>query len=172
MIKKILIGFVSLVGLFAIIIIVVAIVSIPTSSPTPPLPPAVPPPVVVSEPPPVPPPAPVSEPAPQVEPIPETKPVTFEPIIITGTGDKTSPPFTVTTGEWVIDWSYTPTDPEYAVFGLFVYPRGETAVFVESVLFPESTSGTTYSYAGPGEYYIKVSSGNIEQWEIVIKPAP
>ena len=93
-------------------------------------------------------------------------------IVITGCGDKTSPPFTVTTEEWCIDWSYVPSPeyPEAAIFGFFVYPRGETAAYVESVLFPEGTSGSTYSYAGVGEYYIKVTAGNVEVWEVVISP--
>jgi hypothetical protein len=96
----------------------------------------------------------------------------FEPILITGSSDKTSPPFTVTTKEWIIDWSYVPDPewPEMAVFGFFVYPRGETVMFVESVLFPEGTSGTTYSYAGAGEYYIQVLVGNVKSWEVVISP--
>jgi uncharacterized repeat protein (TIGR02543 family) len=99
-------------------------------------------------------------------------PVTFTPIAFTGSSDTTTPPFTVTTSEWTIDWSYVP-DPEYpdlATFGFFVYPRGETVDYVESVLFPGSTSGSTYSYAGPGEYYIKLSCANIKSWRITIKP--
>lgn len=95
------------------------------------------------------------------------------PIVVTGSGDKTSRPFTIATDEWVIDWSYVP-DPEYSdigvVFSVFVYPRGETAVYVESVLFPESTSGSTYSYAGAGQYYIKVVAGGVKSWEVVISP--
>ncbi|MBA7680343.1 hypothetical protein ES703_88658 [subsurface metagenome] len=100
------------------------------------------------------------------------RPPTFESILITGSSDKTSPPFRVTTKEWVIDWSYVPDPewPEMAVFGFFVYPRGETVMYVESVMFPEGTSGTTYSYAGVGEYYIKVSVGNVKSWEVVISP--
>ena len=114
-----------------------------------------------------------SAPAPVIIPVPAPaiRPVTFEPITITGSGDKTSPPFTVTTEEWIIDWSYITDDLSYSVFSFFVYPRGETAIFIESVLFPQETSGSTYSYAGQGDYYIKVSAGNINSWEIVIKPA-
>jgi len=95
----------------------------------------------------------------------------FEPIVLTGSGEKTTPPFTVTTTEWIIEWSYTSDNPEFAVFGFFVYPRGETVSFVESCLFPEGTSGSTYSYAGAGEYYVKVTAANIKSWTITIKPA-
>ena len=118
------------------------------------------------------PPAPSEIPTPPPPPAEETAPpATFEPIVITGSGDKTSPPFTVTTDEWVIDWSYVP-DPEYpemTVFGFFVYPRGKTAGSVVSVSFAEE-SGSTYSYAGAGEYYIQVIAANIKSWEVVISP--
>ena len=121
-----------------------------------------------TQPAPSPPSVPPSSP-PQVSP---SQPTTFEPIVLTGSGSKTSPPFTVTTDEWIIDWSYTSDDPEwYVVFGFFVYPRGETTSFVESILFPQNTNGSTYSYAGSGEYYIKVEASNIKSWNITIRPA-
>lgn len=104
---------------------------------------------------------------------PQAEPGTFEPITIIGSGDKTSPPFTVTTDEWIIDWSYE-IDPEYedigVAFGFFIYPRGETAGFVESITHPPSFNGSTYSYAGAGEYYVLVVAGGIESWEIIIRP--
>ena len=129
--------------------------------------------LVKAQPLPAPPPLPAPAPTPPplvVPPPPDTG--DFEPLVITGSGDKTSRPFTVTTEEWVIDWSYVPDPkyPEMAVFGFFVYPRGETLFFVESVLFPEGTSGSTYSYAGEGEYYIKITAGNVKSWEVVISP--
>jgi len=129
----------------------------------------------LGEPTPTPIPPPTEQPTPptisEEGPLPPSKPATFAAITITGTGDKTSRPFTVTTQEWTIAWSYTSDDPEFAVFSFFIYPRGETAFFVESVSFPEGTSGSTYSYAGPGEYYLKVITGNIKSWKVVIKPA-
>ena len=98
---------------------------------------------------------------------------TFEPITITGAGDKTTPPFEVTTDEWIIEWSYTADEPEWALFWAFIYPRGETAIYVEDIS-PGSNqmSGSTYCYAGPGEYYIVVGAANIDHWEITISPAP
>lgn len=132
-------------------------------------------------------PPPTEKTAPPVEPIPKyileppppppsqlSPSLTFEPIVITGTGDKTSPPFFVTTNEWVVNWNYTPNPkyPEMAVFGFFVYPRGETAMSVVSVMagMGGKTIGSTYSYAGVGEYYIKVLAGNIDFWTILITP--
>ncbi len=109
----------------------------------------------------------IVEPVVPVVPVLPPVPTTFDPIVTTGSGDKKSPPFTVTTEEWVIDWSYVSVS-EYAVFAFYVYPRGETLWDVVSVLLPQGTSGTTYSYAGVGEYYIEVTAYNIESWEIVI----
>ena len=99
--------------------------------------------------------------------------VTFEPITFTGSDMQTTPPFEVTTREWIIDWSYIPDYEyfEYAVFQFFVYPRGETVNFVEAMVSPGGIAGSTYSYMGTGEYYIKVYCGNIESWEITIRPA-
>ena len=79
----------------------------------------------------------------------------------------------VTTSEWIIDWSYIPDAKyyQYAEFGFFIYPRGETVFFVESVIFPVSTSITTYSYAGIGEYYLDVTAASVKNWSIIIRPA-
>jgi len=97
---------------------------------------------------------------------------TFESIIITGTVHKTSQPFRVNTKEWIANWSYVPYPeyPELAVFQFYIYPKGETVMFVEFMLVPEGTSGSTYSYAGAGEYYIKVIADNVKSWEVVISP--
>ena len=122
-----------------------------------------------------PPPVTTTVPAPTTQPTPSPAPTptqtSFEPIVMTGSGGKTTPPFTVTTEEWVVDWSYTSDDPAFAIFGFFIYPRGETVSFVESCLFPEGTSGSTYSYAGAGEYYIKVEAANIKSWTLTISPS-
>ena len=98
---------------------------------------------------------------------------TFSPITFSGSGSEKTPPFTVTTNEWIIDWSYVPSPefPDLAVFGFFIYPRGETIFSVESVLFPSSTSSSTYSYAGSGEYYLDITSANVSSWTITIRPA-
>ena len=102
----------------------------------------------------------------------ESGPETFSPITFTGASDKTTSPFEVTTNEWVIGWSYIPDPeyPEYAVFGFYVYPRAETVNFVEAMMTPGDTNGSTYSYAGSGEYHIKVICANVEDWTITISP--
>lgn len=104
---------------------------------------------------------------------PPSQPEAFEPITITGAGSKTSAPFEVTTDEWLIEWSYRADDPEMAGFYFFVYPRGETVMYVESIMAGDGeTSGATYCYAGRGEYYVEVLAANINRWEITISPAP
>ena len=102
-----------------------------------------------------------------------SEPETFLPITLTGSSDKTTAPFEVTTDEWIIDWSYIPDSEylEYAVFGFFIYPRGETAMYIEAVSASDDTSGSTYSYAGAGEYYVEVICANLQSWEITIRPA-
>jgi len=95
----------------------------------------------------------------------------IEPVVFTGTGDKTTRLFRVDSDEWQIDWSYQPANP-YAVFGFLVYPEGETVVFIESVLSPTSTSDSTYLYEGNGSYYIKVTGANLNSWTIEVIPAP
>jgi len=108
-----------------------------------------------------------------VSPSTKESPATFEPIEISGSSDMTSPPFTVTTKEWTIDWSYVPNTeyPGFATFVFFVYPRGETEMYVESMINAAGTSGSTYSYAGAGDYYVVVIAGNVNSWKIVISPA-
>jgi hypothetical protein len=99
-------------------------------------------------------------------------PPTFQPYTFTGADSQTTAPFTVSTREWIIDWSYQPADPSFInVFSFFVFRRGETTGYVETVLFPQSTSGTTYSYAGPGDYYLQITA-NTRNWIITIRPAP
>ena len=97
---------------------------------------------------------------------------TFESIIITGDANKTSQPFKVTTKEWIADWSYVPIPeyPELATFQFYIFPEGGIAMFVDSMILSEGTSGSLHSDAGAGEYYIRVVADNLKSWEIVISP--
>jgi uncharacterized protein YceK len=96
-------------------------------------------------------------------------PASFIPITFTGSGDMTTPPFAVTTSEWIIDWSYT-TDSNYPGLYIYIYPRGETASFVTNINSGDISSGSSYCYAGAGEYYLKVSEANLQNWTITIRP--
>jgi len=98
--------------------------------------------------------------------------VPFQPIVITGSGSKTTAPFLITTDEWIIDWSYVPEDNDYdPVFSAFIHRRSDGAVYGGIVASKHETSGSTYSYAGPGEYYIETNVMNIKSWKITIRPA-
>ena len=97
----------------------------------------------------------------------------FSPISFSGSSDENTAPFTVTTDIWKIEWSYTPEagDEDWALFSFFIYPKGETVLYVGAVLFPSSTSGSTYCYEGAGQYYISVGCASISKWNIKISPA-
>ena len=97
---------------------------------------------------------------------------TFESIIITGDANKKSQPFKTTTKEWTAEWSYVPLPeyPELAAFQFYIFPEGEIAMFVDSMIFSNGTSGSLHSDAGAGEYYIRVVANNLKSWEIVISP--
>jgi len=99
---------------------------------------------------------------------------TFSPITFTGSKvDKETLPFIVTTNEWIIDWSYVPQRKyrPYADFRFFVYPRDKTDVYIESVILPSGYSGTIFSCAGVGEYYLDVTAIRVESWRITIRPS-
>lgn len=95
---------------------------------------------------------------------------TFEPITITGTADKMSETFKVTTKEWSANWSYVPYPeyPELAAFQLYIFPKGESVLFEDCLLEPEGTSGSLRSSSGAGEYYIRVVATSVKSWEVVI----
>lgn len=97
---------------------------------------------------------------------------TFEPIVITGTANETSQPFSTNTKEWLANWSYVPLTgyPELAVFQLFVYPEGQATMFTGFMFSPAGDTSGSYSHAGAGKYRIKVVADNILSWEIVVSP--
>ena len=99
---------------------------------------------------------------------------TFEPIVFSGSDSQKTPPFTIPTKEWIIDWSYTTSGSPPILFSVMVYPRGKTPekgdTYAEAIIYPQKTSGTTYSYAGPGDYYLVVGAYDIEEWVVTIRP--
>jgi len=101
---------------------------------------------------------------------PAPAPATFSPISFSGVGDKTTAPFTVPTSEFIIEWEWSAPDPSYGMMAFFVYPRGETAMYLESVNCDAQT-GSTYSYSGPGEMYLMVLAANLSSWTITVRPA-
>jgi hypothetical protein len=87
----------------------------------------------------------------------------------TGVGDKTTPPFSVPASEFVIEWEWK-GDPTYASLSFLLYPRGETAMYLE-MIDCDASPGSTYSYSGPGEMYLMVLTANLSSWTITIRPA-
>ena len=88
----------------------------------------------------------------------------------TGKTDKTTAPFHISGAKWRINWTANAEDPEFGVFGFFVYPEGETVMYVESVThYQGSASDTTYIYQGNGSFYIKVSAANMQSWTIEVE---
>jgi hypothetical protein len=92
---------------------------------------------------------------------------------ITGSSDQTTDYFNVPKNEWRLTWSYTPDPsyPQYAVFGFYVYPKGEDAIYVDSVSANgnSQTSGTSYVHEGSKDYYIKILTANTPNYTIKIE---
>ena len=98
---------------------------------------------------------------------------TCDPIIISGCEVvKISEPFWVHTEEWTIDWYYVPRPVgKTHTFICTVYRRGQTRPIMHINHGTGITSGSTYIYAGPGEYYMRAMAVNIMFWHVTIKPA-
>lgn len=87
----------------------------------------------------------------------------------TGKSDKTTAPFHISGAKWRINWTVKADEPEYAGFHFFVYPEGETVMYVESVSQDGIGSDTTYIYTGNGSFYITVLAANLKSWTIEIE---
>lgn len=92
---------------------------------------------------------------------------------ITGSSTKTTDYFNVPTNEWRLTWSYTPDPqyPEYTRFYVFTYPKGEDAIYVDSVSAEGSsqTSGTSYIRADSKDYYLYIITANTPNYTIKIE---
>ncbi len=87
----------------------------------------------------------------------------------TGTVDQTTDYFTVPTQEWRLTWSITP-DNKYAVFSIFVYEKGENAIYVTNLMGDNDKSGgTTYVHEGAKDYYMKIGTANLKSYNIKIE---
>lgn len=80
-----------------------------------------------------------------------------------GTGDKNTAPFDCQ-GQCKITWTttYEPDVKDYAMFAVFVYPVGESALYVSEF---SGLEGTTYLYE-KGTFYFSVITANLKNWEI------
>jgi len=86
-----------------------------------------------------------------------------------GQGDKTTDSFKITSSKWRIKWSYTTNYPEYAMFSIFIYPKGETVSYIDFIdASGASKSDVSYVYQS-GEFYLKIITANLESWQITIE---
>jgi hypothetical protein len=93
-------------------------------------------------------------------------------IVYTGQGDKNTPAFSVGTWSFTVKWTTQSDNPEYAVFGFFVYPEGETGAYVCEANFDGVGSDSTVCRGGPGNFYIKVLAANLSSWRIEVTGPP
>jgi len=93
----------------------------------------------------------------------------------TGSGTDTynTDNFSIPGSEWRITWSYTPDSqfPEMTLFNVVVYPKGETALYVDFIMKSGAadTSGASYFHQGPGDYYLKINVANTEGYTITVQ---
>jgi hypothetical protein len=106
---------------------------------------------------------------------------TYEPVTtITGSSDQTTNYFNIATNEWKLTWSYTPktTGAEFALFSVFIYPKGENTFYVDAVtkMGGTDTNGMTYVHEGSKNYYFKIIASNLQDYTITVeaqsRPSP
>ncbi len=92
---------------------------------------------------------------------------------ITGSSTQTTNYFTIPSSEWRLTWSYTPSSAggTYAIFSVFVYPKGETAVYVDTIIKTGATdtSGVEYIHQGQTDYYVKIIAANVDSYTIKVE---
>ena len=75
----------------------------------------------------------------------------------TGVGDKTTAPFHVSGSKWRINWTAAAENPDFGIFSFFVFPEGETVMYVESVSAGHGGGAdTTYIYKGKGDFLLRL----------------
>lgn len=86
----------------------------------------------------------------------------------TGSESKDSQDFNVPADYWRIVYTISAAN-QYSTFYLFVYPSGETKIYVASVTFTQSGTDTSYIRAGPGGFWLHVIAANLSSWSIEIQ---
>jgi hypothetical protein len=93
---------------------------------------------------------------------------------ITGASSQTTNYFHISSGEWQIKWEITPAEnaENYATIGIYAYPKGESNLYVTSILkFAGTTdnSGVNYVHEGNNDFYLVITSANIQSYKITIE---
>ena len=90
----------------------------------------------------------------------------------TGTGDKNTPSFQTQGKKFKVKMKATATNPQYAVMNFFAYPEGETRSYVGQGDFGDFNQTTVSDEfevtASPGNYYLKIISANLKNWNIQV----
>ncbi len=90
-------------------------------------------------------------------------------VTFTDKKDKTTDLFKIENSKWRIDWKATASNDKWSGFDLIIYRKGETGRYVEIISQTGGNpEGTNYIYEGEGDFYIKVITANISDWEIKI----
>ena len=77
--------------------------------------------------------------------------------------------FKIESSKWRIDWKATASSAKWSGFDLIVYRKDETGRYVEIISQSgDNPEGTSYIYEGEGDFYIKIVTANISDWEIKI----
>ena len=100
----------------------------------------------------------------------DTVAVGNKPVItFTDKKDKVTDSFKIAGPSWRINWKITATDKTWAGINMIVYRKGETGRYVDILSHTDSiTEGSDLIYADEGEFYIKVTTANVSEWEIKV----
>lgn len=93
---------------------------------------------------------------------------TFAPLVFEGSQDFYTPLFAVTSGRWRIEWTVKSFAPEHMLFALAVYPKGPPGEAVAATESRGQQAGTLEVESGPGEYYVRVFTANVESWMLEV----
>jgi len=102
-----------------------------------------------------------------------SKPISIEgkkPLVsFTDKKDKVTEVFKSKASQLRLDWKITAADPKWASFYIAVYHKDETGRYASLISRTgEKATGTEYISIGEGDFYIKVASANITNWEIKV----
>lgn len=91
-------------------------------------------------------------------------------IVFNGTSEQTTDYFTVPTNEWRIIWNLTTSQPQYAMFSVYVYPKGETAAYTTHAdSGTNQTNGVLYVHGVHGDFYLKTLTANLDSCTITVQ---
>jgi hypothetical protein len=93
-----------------------------------------------------------------------------EVAVFEGKESAVSEPFPVVTSDWRITWKLDATDPELAIFSLFVYEDYGQEIYTKKIIHSgSSVQETCYIEGDSGTYYIKVISANLDRWAVSVE---